>query len=272
MSRKPTYEELERRVRKLEEQLAERKRVEDALIRTRRRLNTVFDFVAYPLVVLSLEQRVRYLNAGFVSLFGWTQEEMEGKRIPFVPRDVMREAQEDIEKIIEEKSQLRRETKRITRTGRILDVVIRIAYYHESEYEPAGLLMIFRDVTEQKRIARINETILRISTALPEHPDLEELLDFVDSEVMRNLETEGSVAILLDEEKQELFVLGAAYDDSATERRVKEIRFGMNELVAGEVIRTGKPVIVSDTSENAELHRERDRKLGYRTRNRPMKR
>ncbi|RLB19406.1 MAG: histidine kinase [Deltaproteobacteria bacterium] len=267
VSRKPTYEELERRVRKLEEQLAERKRVEDALIRTRRRLNTVFDFVAYPLVVLSLEQRVRYLNAGFVSLFGWTQEEMEGKRIPFVPRDVMREAQEDIEKIIEEKSQLRRETKRITRTGRILDVVIRIAYYHESEYEPAGLLMIFRDVTEQKRIARINETILRISTALPEHPDLEELLDFVDSEVMRNLETEGSVAILLDEEKQELFVLGAAYDDSATERRVKEIRFGMNELVAGEVIRTGKPVIVSDTSENAELHRERDRKLGYRTRN-----
>jgi len=267
VSRKPTYEELEHRVRELEEQLAERKKVEEALLRTRRRLNTVFDFVPYPLAVLSLDQKVRYLNSGFTHLFGWASEEMEGKRIPFVPRELMQESQEDIRRVIDEKTQLRRETRRITRAGHVLDVVMRVAYYDGSDYEQAGLLLIFRDITEQKRIARINETILRISTALPEHPDLEELLDYVDSEVMRNLETEGSVAILLDEEKQELFVLGAAYDDQATQKRVKEIRFRMDELVAGEVIRTGKPIIVSDTSKNAALHRKRDRKLGYKTRN-----
>lgn len=267
MSKRLTYEELEQRVHELEKQVASQKKLEEALIRTSRRLNTVFDFVAYPLAVLSLDQKVRYLNAGFRRLFGWSSEEMEGKRIPFVPPELLQEAGEDIRKVIEDKGQLRRETKRTTRTGRVLDVVMRVAYYHESEYEPAGLLFIFRDVTEQKRIARINETILRISTALPEHPDLEELLDYVDSEVMRNLDTEGSVAILLDEEKQELFVFGAAYDDQATQKRVKEIRFKMDELVAGEVIRTGKPIIVSDTSENPELHRERDKKLGYKTRN-----
>ncbi|MBW2096990.1 MAG: GAF domain-containing protein, partial [Deltaproteobacteria bacterium] len=267
MSKKLTYEELERRVRELEEQLAERKKIEEAFLRTRRRLNTVFDFVAYPLAVLSLDQKVRYLNSGFTHVFGWTSEEMEGKRIPFVPVELMQEAEEDIKRVIGEKTQLRRETKRITRTGRVLDVVMRIAYYEASEYEQAGLLLIFRDITEQKRIARINETVLRISTALPEHPDLEELLDYVDSEVKLNLETEGSVAILLDEEKQELFVLGAAYDDQATQKRVKEIRFKMEELVAGKVVQTGKPVIVSDTSKNAALHRKRDRKLGYKTRN-----
>jgi len=267
VSKRLTYEELEQRVHELEKQVAGQKKLEEALIRTRRRLNTVFDFVAYPLAVLSLDQKVRYLNAGFRRLFGWSSEEMEGKRIPFVPPELLQEAGEDIRRVIEDKGQLRRETKRTTRTGRVIDVVMRVAYYHESEYEPAGLLFIFRDVTEQKRIARINETILRISTALPEHPDLEELLDYVDSEVMRNLDTEGSVAILLDEEKQELFVFGAAYDDQATQKRVKEIRFKMDELVAGEVIRTGKPIIVSDTSENPELHRERDKKLGYKTRN-----
>ncbi len=267
MSKKLTYEELERRVRELEEQLAERKKIEEAFLRTRRRLNTVFDFVAYPLAVLSLDQKVRYLNSGFTHVFGWTSEEMEGKRIPFVPVELMQEAEEDIKRVIGEKTQLRRETKRITRTGRVLDVVMRIAYYEASEYEQAGLLLIFRDITEQKRIARINETVLRISTALPEHPNLEELLDYVDSEVKLNLETEGSVAILLDEEKQELFVLGAAYDDQATQKRVKEIRFKMEELVAGKVVQTGKPVIVSDTSKNAALHRKRDRKLGYKTRN-----
>jgi PAS domain S-box-containing protein len=267
VGKKITYEELEGRVRELERQLAERKRLEEDLLRTRRRLNTVFDFVAYPLAVLSLEQEVRYLNAGFTTVFGWTSDAMEGKSIPFIPADLIQEAEEDFKRVIEEKTQLRRETKRTTRSGRVLDVVMRIAYYEQSEYEQAGLLLIFRDVTEEKRIARVNETILRISTALPEHPDLEELLDYVDSEVMRNLGTEGSVVILLDEEKQELFVLGAAYDDHVTQKRVKEIRFKMEELVAGEVIRTGKPIIVSDTTKNASLHQERDRKLGYETRN-----
>jgi PAS domain S-box-containing protein len=267
VSKKLTYEELERRVRELEEQLANQKKVEEAFLRTRRRLNTILDFVPYPLAVLRLDQRVRYLNSGFIRLFGWTFKEMEGEKIPFVPPELRPEADEDIDRVIEEKSQLRRETKRITRQGRILDVVMRVAYYERSEYEQAGLLLVFRDITELKRIAGINETILRISTAVPEYPDLEELLDYIDDEVKRNLETEGSVTILLDEEKQELFVLGAAYDDRATQKRVKEIRFRMDELVAGKVIKTGKPIIVADTSEDAALHRERDRRLGYKTRN-----
>jgi PAS domain S-box-containing protein len=267
VGKKLTYKELELRVQELEERLAEVKKVEEAFLRTRRRLNTVFDFVPYPLAVFSLDQEVRYLNSGFIRLFGWTFREMEGKKIPFVPQELRQEEQKDIAKVIREKWQLRRETRRITRGGEMLDVVMRIAYYDESEYEQAGLLLIFRDITEQKRIARINETILRISTALPEYPDLEELLDYVDNEVKRNLDTEGSVVILLDEEKQELFVLGAAYDDRATQKRVKEIRFRMDELVAGKVVKTGKPIIVSDTSTDAELHRERDKKLGYKTRN-----
>jgi signal transduction histidine kinase len=37
--------------------------------------------------------------------------------------------------------------------------------------------------------------------------------------------------------------------------------------VAGKVIRTGEPIIVSDTSEDPGFYKERDRKLGYKTRN-----
>jgi len=81
------------------------------------------------------------------------------------------------------------------------------------------------------------------------------------------LESEGSLVILLDDEREELFFLGAAYDDSATQKRIKEMRFPLDELVAGKVIRTGKPLIVSDTSADSALHRERDKKLGYHTRN-----
>jgi len=73
--------------------------------------------------------------------------------------------------------------------------------------------------------------------------------------------------VLLDELKEELFILGAAYDDAHTRERIKEIRFSMDQLVAGKVIRSGEPMIVSDTTAYRDLHEERDRRLGYKTRN-----
>ncbi len=267
MNRKLSYEELVKRLEELEKENIDLKKIEAALRRSQRRLRTILDFVPYPIAVMRVDETVFYINPGFARIFGWTLDELEGRIIPFVPEELKQEAHSDIRKLLKDKGQIRRETRRLTKDGRILEVVMRAAYYEASEYEPAGILLIFRDITEQKRIARINETILRISTALPEYPDLEELLDYIDSEVKRILNTEGSVVILLDEEKEELYVLGAAYDDSATQKRVKEIRFKMNQLIAGRVIKSGEPVIVSDTSQDVELHRERDKKLGYKTRN-----
>jgi signal transduction histidine kinase len=62
-------------------------------------------------------------------------------------------------------------------------------------------------------------------------------------------------------------VIGAAYDTTDTQKRVKEVRFSMDQLVSSKVVKTGEPLIVSDTSLDRHLHEERDRKLGYMTRN-----
>jgi signal transduction histidine kinase len=109
--------------------------------------------------------------------------------------------------------------------------------------------------------------MLRISMALPEYPDLEDLLDYVSGEVKRLMEAEGALIALHDEETGEVFFLGAAYDDPTVERRVKEIRFPLDGLVAGKVIQTGRAMIVADPSGDPQLSAERDRKLGYHTRN-----
>jgi signal transduction histidine kinase len=73
--------------------------------------------------------------------------------------------------------------------------------------------------------------------------------------------------LLLDDKKQEFLVLGAAYDATETEERIKEIRFPVNQLIAGKVLQTGEPLIVSDTSVDRRIHEERDKKLGYKTKN-----
>jgi PAS domain S-box-containing protein len=247
--------------------VTERKLAEEAMQESERRVRILLDFVPYPIVVFTLDGRVYYLNPAFTETFGWTLRELQGKKIPYSPPGLEQETAQMIKKLMKEKVILGHETKRLTKDGRVLDVIMRAAVYSEAEDEPAGELVLLRDITREKQAARNNEAILRISMALPEYPDLEDLLDYVSNEVKRLLESEGSLVILRDEEKDELFFLGAAYDDTATQRRVKEIRFNMDQLVAGRVIRSGKPIIVNDASEYPELSRERDKKLGYHTRN-----
>jgi PAS domain S-box-containing protein len=247
--------------------ITERKKSEEALRESEKRYRTLLDFAPYPIVVFNLDGNVSYLNPAFTEIFGWSFSELEGKRLNFMPPGVEKEGSEDVRQLYERKVILRKETKRITKDGRVLDVILRAAVFSVSLDQPEGTLVILRDVTKEKRIARNNEAMLRISMALPEYPDLEDLLYYISGEVKGLVGTEGAILVLHDEIKQDLFIQGAAYDDMDTEKRTKEIRFSMDELVAGEVIRTGKPTIVSDTSINPELHQERDRRLGYRTRN-----
>jgi len=288
VSGKATYEELKKRVEGLEaglavlvssqknpddrlkKEIAGRKLAEDALRKSERRPRTLLGFAPYPAVVFTMEGRVSYVNPAFTEIFGWTFEELRGKNIPYVPPGLEAETSDNIKKLFHEKIILRHETKRLTKDGRILDVVMRAAVFSETPNEPAGELVILRDVTREKHSAMNNEAILRISMALPEYPDLEELLDYVSAEIKRLLDTEAGVVILLDEEKQELFFPGVAYDDTATQKRVKEMRFRMDQIdqvVAERVIKTGEPIIINDTSKIRKSYPVRDRKLGYQTRN-----
>ncbi|MBW2616948.1 MAG: GAF domain-containing protein [Deltaproteobacteria bacterium] len=254
----------------LKQEITERKRTMEALRGSERRLRTLLDFAPYPIVVFTLDGLVYYLNPAFTEIFGWSLSELEGKRIPYVPQGLEEETSKSIKKLLEEKSILRYETRRLTKDGRILDVVMRGAMYADSKNEPAGELVIVRDITREKRIAQNNEAMLRISMALPEYPDLEMHLDYITYEMKRLLGTEGGIVTLLDEEKQEIFFLSASYDDKATQKRVKGMRFGldlMDQFVVTKGIKTGEPVIVNDTSKVPKSYPVRDKTLGYQTRN-----
>jgi len=247
--------------------VTERRRAEEALRESEKRYRTLLDFAPYPIVVFTLDGKVSYLNPAFTEVFGWTLDELEGRLIPYVPPGLEQETSQGIKRLFENKVILREEAKRMTKDGRLLDVIVRAVVFSVSQEEPSGELVILRDVTQEKRIARNNEAMLRISMALPEYPDLEDLLYYVNSEVKSLLGAEGSITVLHDEIREDLFILGAAYDDRDTAKRAMEIRFSMNQLVAGQVIQTGEPMIVNDTSSNRRMHEERDKKLGYRTRN-----
>ncbi len=247
--------------------ISEQKRTEEALRKSEQGYRTLLDFLPSPVVLFTTEGKVAYFNAAFTETFGWSLEELRGKKIPYVPPDRENETVQNIRRLFREKRIIHHESKRLTKDGRTLDVSIKATVYAEAEQGPTCELVILQDISRKKKIARNNEAILRISRALPEYPDLEELLDYINGEVKRLLDTEGAVIILRDEEDLDLYVVGAAYDATDTQVRVKKIRFSPDQLVAGRVIKNGEPLIINDISDEPELHRERDKRLGYTTRN-----
>ena len=236
MIQKPTYEEIEKRVENLEEEASKQRDAEQALLESERRIRNLLDFVPYPIVVFTLDGLVNYVNPSFTEIFGWTFEELKGKMLPYTPPGREQEPIETIKKLRERKTVLRQETKRRTKDGRILDVVLRAVIFSEAADEPTNALVILRDITREKRDARNNEAMLRISMALPRYTDLDGLLDYISSEVQQLLNSEGALVISLDEKREELFFLGASYIDADIQKRIKDFRFTLDQLVAGRVI------------------------------------
>ena len=242
-------------------------RTQRALRKSERRLRTLLDFVPHPIVVFTLDGCVTYLNPAFTKIFGWTFDELEGKRIPYIPPGFEEETSENIRKLFEDGIILRHETQRLTKDGRILDVAFRAAVFSENEGEPSGELVLLRDITHLKRIERNNEALLRTSMALPEYPDLDDLLGYISTEVKQLLGTEGALVIFLDKEKNELFFKSGAHDDLAIEKRMREVRFSAAKGVSGKVVRTGEPVMVADTSKDPDFYSVVDTQVGFKTKN-----
>ena len=244
-----------------EEKTAERKTRE--LSRTYRK---ILEFVPYPIVMYDNEGRVSYINPSFTGTFGWDLDELRGKPIPFVPKELEKETSDMLNRFQEEKALHRYETKRLTKDGRLLDVVIWAASHAGGRDEKTENFVILRDITEEKRLEANNKTIMRISAVLPEYPELEDLMTYISKEVKALLNTEGALILLYDEIKDELFFTGGAYDDSDTDKRARTFRFPADSLLAGEIIKTGEYAMVNDAEKLSADHPERDNLLGYKTR------
>ena len=232
-----------------------------------KRYRTLLDFVPYPMVVFTVDGKVSYLNPAFTQVFGWSLEELQGKYIPYVPADLEEQVKADIQKLLDEKLIHRHESKRLTKDGQILDVLMSGALFSAMEGDPAGELVLLRDITQEKRLQLTQDALFRISMALPSYPRLEDLLDYVSSEIKRVLEVEGALVILLDEAKKEFYFLGAAYDDRDTQRRAKEVRYPATKGVSGRVLNTGQPIIVHDTSRDPYYYGVVDDQMHFKSRN-----
>ncbi len=235
--------------------------------RAEKRFRALLEFLPDPVFAFNMDSTVSYLNPAFEKVFGWTFKELEGKMVPFVPDSHKEQTAKGIERLFKEKVLRGFETKRLTKDGDLLDILIDGAIFYDEDNHPAGQVITLRDITVEKRNARVNQALFRIARALHQYRGLDKRLEIITKEVQDLLDVEGAMVILLDEEKKEFFFREAAFDDSETAKMFKGIRYPLDKGIAGLVYRTGKPQIIEDAYDSPHFFKQVDQKARYRTRN-----
>ncbi len=151
----------------LQEEIAHRNRTEKALRESEDKNKEIYSEAkraeqiyrsllhssADAIATYDLKGRTVYISPAFTKIFGWTLEEMEGKRMPFVPQSESESTMAIIRDLVENGTPCQGfEAKRYTKDGRLLDVSISASRYNDHEGNPIGTLVILRDISEKKRL------------------------------------------------------------------------------------------------------------------------
>ncbi|MFC1856728.1 PAS domain-containing protein [Thermodesulfobacteriota bacterium] len=111
----------------------------DERLRAERRYRSLLEFLPYPVCVFGLDSTVTYVNPAFTKVLKWTLDELEGKRIPFVPDHFLEETRQGMKRLFQEKIVHEVETKRLTKDGRILDLIFDAAVFMKNPMNPRVL-------------------------------------------------------------------------------------------------------------------------------------
>ncbi len=109
------------------------------------------------------------------------------------------------------------------------------------------------------------KALFRLAQSIRLYPDMKSLLEFITNEILKLLNAGGSTVLLPDDGKKEFFFIAAAFADERIKEKITDIHFPVDKGIAGRVLKTGIPVMVSDTGSNKWFFDEIDRASGFKT-------
>ena len=151
--------------------ITERKRAEEALRDSKEKYRSVMEASGEPIVVYDVEGRVLYFNPAFTRVFGWTLEELRGKRIPYVPDDLVSETRARINEVLTSpEGYSSYESRRYTKSGETLDTIVSASAFRDRHGKNLGMIANLRDITARKRaeeaLAKSEEQLRQLSAQL----------------------------------------------------------------------------------------------------------
>ena len=151
MAKKPTYEELEQRVKLLEKESLKRKRSDEDLGHQKKRLESLIEFSSLAIVNLDENHNIISCNRDFEKLFGYKESDIIGKDL-----DVLIAGQEHIEDALSYSRKtfmgktIHGEGKRQRKDGEYIDVdIVGVPVIIDGKL--MGAYGIYQNITERKR-------------------------------------------------------------------------------------------------------------------------
>ena len=103
-----------------------------------------------PVAVYNTQGQAIYLNHAFEEVYGWSRDELLGRRIDFVPPEENEPTQQAWERTLAGEKVIF-ETKRYTKDGRCLFIQLRTSIITDEAGQHQASVVIHRDVTENRQ-------------------------------------------------------------------------------------------------------------------------
>ncbi len=130
--------------------VTQQKETEESLRESEERLKAILSATPDPIAIYNSQGEPEYLNPAFVDVFGWSIDELQGRRIPFVPDDQKQITNDKLNALLDSGNKVQFETKRLTKNGRSIDVIVSTSCIKNLKGEIIKLIVILTDITEQK--------------------------------------------------------------------------------------------------------------------------
>ena len=136
----------------LRAEAAVRTRTEEALRQAYETLRSVFAASPHAIIAVDAMRNVRVWNPAAARIFGWTEEEVVGGKVPFVTEDTRDESRHFNERALNGETFTNFEMRRHRRDGAVVDLLVSAAPTYDSNGVIDGFLTVATDVTEHKKL------------------------------------------------------------------------------------------------------------------------
>ena len=183
------------------------------VIQTKDYLESIIDNSADAIVTSDLAGLVTSWNVGAEKIFGFSEQEVKGTFLPFVPDFLFDKETEHIDKLKTGEVLKDIETLRRKKDGTIIEVSLTLSPIKDAAGEVIGICGISRDISEKKRVEkeliRRNQEMSRlffISTAMRSTFELDKLLRMVLTAVTMSdgMGFNRAILFLVDDDKEVL--------------------------------------------------------------------